>query len=132
MVIKLILLLILSTHKAFTHGLPITNTKSFSVNLIHRDSPKSPLYDPSSTFYNCRKSAMERYSHRLDHLQSAIKSSSAITPQTPESAVTSYIWRLAPRLGSSWPSWTRAAKSYGPSMKGNGLLCDMHLRGDAM
>ncbi|KAB2048844.1 hypothetical protein ES319_A13G138000v1 [Gossypium barbadense] len=62
---------------------PVIGAKGFSVELIHRDSPISPFYDPSLTSSQIlRKNALHSMD-RLKHFQSLIDQStiqSAVTP----------------------------------------------------
>ncbi|KAK8946414.1 Aspartic proteinase CDR1 [Platanthera zijinensis] len=51
----------------------------FSVDLIHRDSPKSPHYDPSSTPFSRLKDAAERSRARAIYFRDAIQKTSSIS-----------------------------------------------------
>ncbi|KAK1260383.1 Aspartic proteinase CDR1 [Acorus gramineus] len=75
--IKLLLLLSIITS---TSALPINTPKSFSAKLIHRDSPNSPLYNPTATFSDRRKSAHQRSLQRYNYLLRRQRKQ-AITPQ---------------------------------------------------
>ncbi|RDX87007.1 Aspartic proteinase CDR1, partial [Mucuna pruriens] len=50
-----------------------------SINLIHRDSPLSPLYDPSSTHFDRLHNAFQRSLKRINHFKSSIVSNKGKT-----------------------------------------------------
>ncbi|XP_058086448.1 aspartic proteinase CDR1-like [Magnolia sinica] len=49
----------------------------FSVDLIHRDSPQSPFYNPSDTIYDRLSKTLRRSSSRINYFRSLSKSSSS-------------------------------------------------------
>lgn len=51
---------------------PVLSSKIFSIDLIHRDSPHSPLYDHSLTDSQRLVHALRRSSQRIEHLHSLI------------------------------------------------------------
>ncbi|CAJ2657418.1 unnamed protein product [Trifolium pratense] len=63
---------------SFSHAL----NNGFSVELIHRDSPKSPLYKPTQNKYEHIINAARRSINRANHLNKV-----SLTASTPESTV---------------------------------------------
>ncbi|KAK4261566.1 hypothetical protein QN277_004545 [Acacia crassicarpa] len=49
----------------------IATTFGFTVNLIHRDSPSSPFYNPTKTHFNRLHDAFERSFKRINHFKSS-------------------------------------------------------------
>ncbi|KAK9144118.1 hypothetical protein Sjap_004021 [Stephania japonica] len=60
-------------------------SEGFSVEFIHRDSPRSPFYNPSETDYDRMKRSIIRSTSRLNSLS---KTSSSVSTNTIESEVT--------------------------------------------
>ncbi|XP_020573795.1 aspartic proteinase CDR1-like [Phalaenopsis equestris] len=58
----------------------------FSMELIHRDSPKSPFYDPTSTPYSRLKAAAERSRSRAIYFQKAIQANTPSNSSSPTPA----------------------------------------------
>ncbi|XP_058086449.1 aspartic proteinase CDR1-like [Magnolia sinica] len=59
----------------------------FSVDLIHRDSPQSPFYNPSDTLSDRVSKAIRRSSSRVDYFRSLLKSSTSINTTSIQSEV---------------------------------------------
>ncbi|KAF8387911.1 hypothetical protein HHK36_026573 [Tetracentron sinense] len=60
-------------------------TGGFSVRLIHRDSPRSPLYDPNLTAADRTTAAVRRSISRLNYFESLMSSPMEIAPKlTPD------------------------------------------------
>ncbi|XP_038707241.1 probable aspartic protease At2g35615 [Tripterygium wilfordii] len=68
----LILILILSLSKAFSQSLTFQKETYFSIDLIHRDSPLSPLYNPSVTQSELMKKAALRSLNRANFFHSSM------------------------------------------------------------
>ncbi|EYU27190.1 hypothetical protein MIMGU_mgv1a007505mg [Erythranthe guttata] len=52
----------------------LTQCEAFTVDLIHRDSPHSPYYDPSQSRYQRLTSAVQRSFHRVHRFKTSSKS----------------------------------------------------------
>ncbi|KAF8387909.1 hypothetical protein HHK36_026571 [Tetracentron sinense] len=61
-----------------------TGGDDFSIRLIHRDSPQSPLYDPTITAADRAKAAAHRSISRLHYFQSLISASSSLMDIAPK------------------------------------------------
>ncbi|PKU82652.1 Aspartic proteinase CDR1 [Dendrobium catenatum] len=75
----------------------------FSVELIHRDSPKSPLHDPNSTPSSCIRAAAERSRSRAIYFRDAILDDasnfySEITPNSYEYLMSFYLGTPAKKI----------------------------------
>lgn len=66
----------------------LQNHVSFSVDLVHRDSIKSPLHNPSHTLDDKIHAAIRRSKSRAHYLQHAIASGQNVTPSSYDSNVT--------------------------------------------
>ncbi|TKY49535.1 Aspartic proteinase CDR1 [Spatholobus suberectus] len=68
-------------------GIPLTEALKggFSVQLIHRDSPKSPFYNPAETPFQQLNNAFHRSFNRANHFYPKSK----VSQETPQSVITS-------------------------------------------
>ncbi|XP_020597631.1 aspartic proteinase CDR1-like, partial [Phalaenopsis equestris] len=88
-------LLILS---AVTH-LPILAScggSGFSVELIHRDSPKSPLYDPNFTYSSRIRAAAERSRSRAIYFRDAIQKARSTSSALPMDDANNFYSEITP------------------------------------
>jgi Xylanase inhibitor N-terminal/Xylanase inhibitor C-terminal len=86
--LPLTIVLILAFCRASLQKQVTAKNTGFSVNLIHRDSIKSPLHNPSHTRDDQIRAAIHRSISRAHYLQRVIVSRRSITPSSYDSNVT--------------------------------------------
>ncbi|XP_020683683.1 aspartic proteinase CDR1-like [Dendrobium catenatum] len=98
----------------------------FSVELIHRDSPKSPLHDPNSTPSSRIRAAAQRSRSRAIYFRDAIRKAHLSSSAIPMDDASNFYSEITPNtfeylmsfyLGTrSSPSQTQAVISYGSNV----------------
>ncbi|XP_077209907.1 aspartic proteinase CDR1-like [Tasmannia lanceolata] len=83
----LAILLSLSLFVSLRNEFVEASNGGFSVDLIHRDSPLSPFFNSSDTFYDRVKKAVLRSNSRLERFRQASSSPSSVSPPSISSTV---------------------------------------------
>ncbi|XP_020592943.1 aspartic proteinase CDR1-like [Phalaenopsis equestris] len=72
------------------------SSNGFSIELIHRDSPKSPLYDPKSTYSSRIRAAAERSRSRAIYFRDAIHKSRSSSSALPMDDADNFYSEITP------------------------------------
>lgn len=104
--IPLTIILILAFSRASLQNQVTTENASFSVDLVHRNSIKSPFHNPSHTLDHQMRSAIHHSISRSHHLQRVIASRQNITPSSYDLNVTANLFEYLMTIKVGTPSRT--------------------------
>ncbi|PKA50118.1 Aspartic proteinase CDR1 [Apostasia shenzhenica] len=99
---SLAFLLLLAVSAAALHHMPASGNGGFSVDLIHRDSPKSPLHDPDSTPFSRISAAAGSSRARAAYFLSRISMTSSSSSPNEDGAVTDFYSGITPVNNSAY------------------------------
>ena len=94
-----------------SHSINSTNA-GFTISIIHRDSPESPLYNPYMTLHETRTAQLHRSISRIKHLYLRASAFSQSNNNNPPNTSGSTKLFYDPKLWSTdTPSWWRVRVS---------------------